>query len=71
MRKTILSLLALTMAIQLHAWHRSEQSLNFGWRFHAGNIADAPSPSLDDSGWRSIDLPHDFQIEQPWVAPDA
>ena len=42
---------------------------NFGWRFHAGDIADGASLTLDDADWRAVDLPHDFQIEQPWVAP--
>ena len=49
---------------------RTAVSLDFGWFFHAGDVADGASPLLDDSGWRNIDLPHDFQIEQPWVAPD-
>ena len=71
MRKAILSLVALALAIQLYAHHRSQQRLSFGWRFHAGTIADAYSPTLDDSTWPTVDLPHDFQIEQPWVAPDA
>ena len=42
---------------------------NFGWRFHAGDIADGASLTLDEADWRAVDLPHDFQIEQPWVAP--
>ena len=50
---------------------RSSQLLNFGWKFHSGDVGNGSSPSLDDSGWRDVDLPHDFQIEQPWVAPDA
>ena len=45
--------------------------LDFGWRFHAGDVEKAEMPDLDDSSWRTVDLPHDFQIEQPWVAPDA
>ena len=44
---------------------RTAISLDFGWFFHAGDVADGASPLLDDSGWRNIDLPHDFQIEQP------
>jgi len=33
--------------------------------------ADIPyvSPSFDDSGWRQLDLPHDFGIEGPFLAP--
>ncbi|MCM1092693.1 MAG: DUF4982 domain-containing protein [Lachnospiraceae bacterium] len=35
-------------------------NLNHEWQFNAG-----------DGNWRAVDLPHDFQIEQPWVAPEA
>ena len=50
---------------------RLVQNLDCGWRFHAGDVADAMLLSTDDSGWREVSLPHDFQIEQPWVAPAA
>ncbi len=50
---------------------RTVQNLDFGWRFHAGDVAEGSSPQLDDSGWRTVDVPHDFQIEQPWVTPAA
>ena len=43
--------------------------LNFGWRFHLGDVAGAATLTFDDSDWRVVDVPHDFQIEQPWVAP--
>ena len=70
MKKTILPLLLLAAALGAQA-QRTVQDLNFGWRFHAGQVAQAESPSLDDSQWRAVDVPHDFQIEQPWVAPAA
>ena len=50
---------------------RCMQSLNFGWRFHLGDVPDAAATTFDDSQWRLVDVPHDFQIEQPWVAPAA
>lgn len=50
---------------------RIAESFNFGWRFMAGDVAGAEQPQFDDSQWRKVDVPHDFQIEQPWVAPDA
>jgi len=53
------------------AAQRSEQLLNFGWRFHAGDVDNGADINMDDSGWRIVNLPHDFQIEQPWVAPAA
>ena len=45
--------------------------LNFGWRFHPGDIGDGVKPEFDDHSWRIVNVPHDFQIEQPWVAPAA
>lgn len=46
----------------------SEQNtlFNFDWKFCQGNPANASAPDFDDSQWRSLDLPHDFQFEQPW-----
>ena len=45
---------------------RISEPLNFGWKFQRGNIEDAHSVIYDDSNWRNLDIPHDFQIEQPW-----
>lgn len=45
---------------------RVNQLFNFGWKFKAGEVSDAQSPTFDDSDWRRLDLPHDFQFEQPW-----
>lgn len=39
---------------------------NFGWRFCLGNPDGAESVDFDDSSWRTLDLPHDYQFEQPW-----
>ena len=40
---------------------RHFESLNFGWEFRLN----------DEGAWKKVDVPHDFQIEQPWVAPAA
>ncbi|SEN10208.1 beta-galactosidase [Duganella sp. CF517] len=45
---------------------RTRQLFNFGWKFHPGDAAQAQRPDFDDKAWRRLDLPHDFQIEQPW-----
>ena len=50
---------------------RTVELLNFGWKFHAGDVANAAQKDFDDQSWRVVNLPHDFQIEQPWVAPAA
>mgnify|MGYP002624423644 CR=1 FL=1 len=39
---------------------------NFGWRFQLGNPEGAEREECDDTNWRQLDLPHDFQFEQPW-----
>lgn len=44
-------------------------SLNFGWRFHSGDVAGAEAADFNDSGWQEVNVPHDFQISQPWVEP--
>ena len=44
---------------------------NDGWKFQLvtkdNKTTDFASPQLDDSQWRTLDLPHDFQFEQPWT----
>ncbi len=39
---------------------------NFDWRFAFGPHDGAEQEQYDDSQWRQLDLPHDFQFEQPW-----
>lgn len=70
MKKIYVLLLMLATLMPLSAKSgRITESFNFGWRFHAGDVANGESLSLDDSGWQVINVPHDFQIHQPWVAP--
>ncbi|MDE5963430.1 MAG: beta-galactosidase, partial [Alistipes sp.] len=45
---------------------RRTELFNFDWRFCTGDPSGAEQPAFDDSDWRTLDLPHDFQIEQPW-----
>ena len=66
MRQILIAALLLTVPV---AAQRASDLFNFGWKFHAGDIQNAEQPATDDSNWRTVDLPHDFQIEQPWVAP--
>ena len=48
---------------------RTSMLFNFDWRFHAGDVEGAEATTYNDMEWRIVDLPHDFQIEQPWVVP--
>jgi beta-galactosidase len=44
---------------------RPGKTIAFGelWRFHLGDISDGQRPDLDDSKWRSLNVPHDWSIE--------
>ncbi|HOC48681.1 MAG TPA: glycoside hydrolase family 2 TIM barrel-domain containing protein, partial [Bacteroidales bacterium] len=42
---------------------RTHVSFNDGWKFALADAADASQPGFDDSGWRNLDLPHDWSIE--------
>ncbi len=65
---------SISLAFSATASHVSDTiNLDRGWLFHLG---EGVSPSITISqakadGWREINIPHDFQIEQPWVAPSA
>lgn len=73
MIKKFLATLILTLALPLivSAADRDVENLNFGWRFAYGDNDEAWDPAYDDSAWLQVNLPHDFQISQPWVAPEA
>ena len=67
MKKRILLLLASALLAAISAGAadglvRQTISLNQGWQFHYGE---------EHTGWQDVNLPHDFQISQPWVAPQA
>ncbi|AHF15124.1 glycoside hydrolase family 2 TIM barrel-domain containing protein [Niabella soli] len=68
-RSVAFFIIALLAAVNLPAQQetRINQLFNFGWRFHFGDAKDAEKPGYDDAGWKALDLPHDFQINQPWV----
>jgi beta-galactosidase len=36
---------------------------NGGWRFNLGDVEAAQTETFDDSGWRQLNLPHDWAIE--------
>jgi beta-galactosidase len=71
----VFCLLAFAPCLSPHAFAgnpREEISLNRGWLFHLGTASSAITVSQAEAeGWRTINVPHDFQIEQPWVAPAA
>ena len=40
---------------------------NDNWKFYRGDMDNAASPSLNDSSWESVDLPHDYSIDQAFT----
>ena len=60
MRKLNIALAVVLMSLNASA-QRHVECLNFGWEFNLN----------DNDTWKKVDVPHDFQIEQPWVAPAA
>ena len=55
--------------LSTYAAHKCEL-FNFDWKFQQGNPEGAERADYDDSAWRSLDLPHDYQFEQPWDAKE-
>ena len=55
-----------TLLIQQRA-----KPFNDGWRFHRGDVAGGSDEGFDDSQWRTLDVPHDWSIEDLPQATDA
>lgn len=72
MKRSFLTSLVLMVCMGMSA-QRQISDFNFGWKFHLGeySVEQLQNAFTDNSDWRDIDVPHDFQIEQPWVAPSA
>ena len=72
MKRSFLTSLVLMICMGMSA-QRQISDFNFGWKFHLGEypVEQLQNAFTDDSDWHDIDVPHDFQIEQPWVAPSA
>ena len=39
------------------------QDFNSNWKFNRGDVTGGQNASVNDSGWRSINVPHDWSIE--------
>jgi beta-galactosidase len=45
---------------------RINENFDFDWKFRLGDLKEASSPGLNDSDWRSVQLPHDWSVEMPF-----
>jgi len=61
-RLLCLSFIALLLVSKAFA-QRTTADFDKGWHFNLGDVKDGESSSLNDVGWRTLDLPHDWSIE--------
>jgi beta-galactosidase len=47
---------------------RFTEDFDANWLFSKGDFAAAMMPAFDDSGWRQLNVPHDWSIEGPFSA---
>lgn len=66
MKKTILSLLSLLLTVTATA--RNVRNFDDNWLFTLGDAAAMAQPDYDDSGWRRLNVPHDWAIEGDFYA---
>ena len=50
---------------QAEAAPRAIENFCEDWQFHLGDLEQAEQLSFDDTGWRTLNVPHDWSIEQP------
>ena len=62
-RLTIICIFTLLSAAAVVAQPRRVTSMDAGWRFHLGDVADAQMPAFSDGDWRKLNVPHDWSIE--------
>jgi len=55
-------------AFSLTADARVTEDFDADWMFSKGDYASAMMPAFDDSGWRTLNVPHDWSIEGPFSA---
>jgi beta-galactosidase len=58
-----LSLLFLLCACSAPEVPRIKENFNGDWKFHLGDMPAASDATYDDTGWRTLQLPHDWSVE--------
>jgi beta-galactosidase len=70
--KTILAAFALMLAattIEAKPQFGEAELFNRNWKFQLADVKDAATPTFDDSGWRVLNLPHDWSVKGT-LSPD-
>ena len=63
-------LLALLPMLASYA-QRKTTCLNENWKFFLGDNEDAKQETFDDNRWRTLDVPHDWSIEQNYTTTNT
>jgi len=50
---------------------RLQQLFDNGWRFHKGDVPEAADVRFDDTSWQTVNLPHDWSIEDLPPSPES
>ena len=48
---------------EMYLYNIHEHLFDADWLFYKGEVQGAEMPDFDDTGWRKLDLPHDWSIE--------
>lgn len=57
-----------TSAVSIYDGSERSADFNAAWNFRLGEASGAEQPAFDDSGWQSVNLPHDYSISQDYNA---
>lgn len=66
MKQIVSTLILCVVTLSLFAQYTPEENFDKNWLFNKGKASGAEQTSFDDSGWRKLDLPHDWAIEGPF-----
>lgn len=56
--------------IPINSYSGDARKINFdeNWKFNLGDVSGAEALVFNDSSWRTLNLPHDFSIEQDYTS---
>jgi beta-galactosidase len=61
--KNLLFLLLSSVALNVVYAQRTQTLFDDSWKFNKSDVANGQSRSLNDNHWRTVELPHDWSIE--------
>lgn len=64
MKKTILSLCFVMLAVVMGAAERQKQNFNGGWLLKVGDFTEAKNAGFDDAAWKQVTLPYAFNGDE-------